>query len=130
MGVDPYLISSSLNGVVAQRLVRKICPNCKKSYTPSENELCLLNSNTDKLYKGEGCHICNFTGYKGRQSIHEIVIIDEEIVKMISAKKPIEDIYEYATAKLHMHTLFDSMKELVTGGISTTEELLKLSYNV
>ncbi len=130
MGVDPYLIASSLNGVVAQRLVRKICPNCKKSYTPSENELRLLNSNTDKLYRGEGCHICNFTGYKGRQSIHEIVIIDKEIVKMISAKKPIEDIYEYATTKLHMQTLFDSMKELVIGGISTTEELLKLSYNV
>ncbi len=130
MGVDPYLIASSLNGVVAQRLVRKICPNCKNSYTPSENELRLLNSNTDKLYRGEGCHICNFTGYKGRQSIHEIVIIDKEIVKMISAKKPIEDIYEYATTKLHMQTLFDSMKELVIGGISTTEELLKLSYNV
>lgn len=130
MGVDLYLIASSLNGVVAQRLVRKICPNCKKSYTPSENELRLLNSNTDKLYRGEGCHICNFTGYKGRQSIHEIVIIDKEIVKMISAKKPIEDIYEYATTKLHMQTLFDSMKELVIGGISTTEELLKLSYNV
>ncbi len=130
MGVDPYLIASSLNGVVAQRLVRKICPNCKKAYTPSENELRLLNSNTVKLYKGEGCHICNFTGYKGRQSIHEIVIIDKEIVKMISAKKPIEDIYDYATTKLHMQTLFDSMKELVTGGISTIEELLKLSYNV
>lgn len=130
MGVDPYLIASSLNGVVAQRLVRKICPNCKKAYTPSENELRLLNINTDKLYKGEGCHICNNTGYKGRQSIHEIVVVDKEIVKMISARTPIENIYDYAVTKLNMKTLFDSMKELVIAGVSTTEELLKLSYNV
>lgn len=130
MGVDPYLIASSLNGVVAQRLVRKICPNCKKEYTPSTNELRLLGENVPKLYKGEGCHVCNYTGYKGRQSIHEILIVDKEIVKMISAHAPVEQIYDYAVEKLEMKTLFSSMKELVKNGVSTTEELLKLSYNV
>ena len=130
MGVDSYLIASSLNGVVAQRLVRKICPNCKKMYAPSENEQRILSSTTDKLYKGDGCHVCNFTGYKGRQSIHEILVIDKQIIKMISAKSPVEDIFEYAVKDLKMKTLFDSMRELVLKGISTTEELLKLSYNV
>ena len=130
MGVDSYLIASSLNGVVAQRLVRKICPNCKKEYTPSTNEMRLLGQEVPKLYRGEGCHICNYTGYKGRQSIHEIIVLDKEMIKMISAQTPIEDIFEYATTKLGMKTLFDSMRELVVGGISTTEELLKLSYNV
>ncbi len=130
MGVDPYLISSSLNGVVAQRLVRKICTNCKKEYTPSESEQHLLGTDVKKLFKGTGCHLCNYTGYKGRQSIHEIVVIDKEIVKMISARKPIEDIYDYAIEKLNMNTLFDSMKDLVIDGVSTTEELLKISYNI
>lgn len=130
MGVDSYLIASSLNGVVAQRLVRKICPNCKKAYTPSEVECAVLSTDIDKLYKGEGCHICNYTGYKGRQSIHEILVIDKQIVKMISAKSPVEEIFEYAVKDLQMKTLFDSMRDLVVKGISTTEELLKLNYNV
>ncbi len=130
MGVDPYMIASSLNGVVAQRLIRKICPNCKKAYSPSQNELSLLKTDVERLYKGEGCHLCNFTGYKGRQSIHEIIIVDKEIVRMISAKTPIEEIFQYAVTKTNMTTLFNSMAELVVKGISTTDELLKLSYNV
>lgn len=130
MGVDAYMIASSLNGVVAQRLVRKICPNCKKPYLPSESEAKLLGKDVPLLYKGEGCHVCNFTGYKGRQSIHEIVIVDKQIMKMISAKAPIEEIYKYAIEETKMRTLFDSMRELVVKGISTTDELLKLSYNV
>lgn len=130
MGVEPYLIASSLNGVVAQRLVRKICPNCKKEYTPSPSEERLLSQHVSKLYKGEGCHLCNYSGYKGRQAIHEVLIIDKEIVRMISAQTPVEQIYDYALRNLSMKTLFSSMKELVLNGVSTTDELLKLSYNI
>ena len=130
MGVDSYMIASSLNGVVAQRLVRKVCQNCKKAYTPSEIESAVLGNNVEKLYKGQGCHICNHTGYKGRQAIHEILVVDKQIVKMISAKRPLEEIFEYAVNELKMTTLFDSMRELVISGVSTTEELLKLNYSV
>jgi len=129
MGVDSYLIASSLNGVVAQRLIRKICHNCKSAYTPTKSEIGILKTPIEKLYKGMGCHICNNTGYKGRQSIHEILVLDKQIIKMISAKSPVEDIFEYAVSDLKMKTLFDSMRELVVAGISTVEELLKLNYN-
>lgn len=130
MDVDNYLIANSLNGVVAQRLIRKICPNCRKKYLASEKEKEILGTDVEYLYKGEGCHICNNTGYKGRQAIHEVFIVDKEVTKMISARVPIEQIYEYAVTKGHMKTLVESMNELVIAGTTTMEELMKIRYNM
>ena len=130
MGVEPYMIANSLIGVVAQRLVRKVCYNCKKPYTPSENEIELIGTPVEKLYKGEGCHICNNTGYKGRLAIHEVLVIDKEIVKLISSKAPLEEVYDYVINNQGTKMLSDSMKELVISGVSTTDEMLKLSFNV
>lgn len=130
MGVDSYMIANSLKGVVAQRLVRKICTNCKEEYIPTDKEKAILGKNVSKLYRGAGCHVCNNTGYKGRQAIHEIFVVDKEVVKMISLKVPIEQIYDYAVKKQHMHTLNSSITELVEEGITTIGELIKISYNI
>ena len=130
MSVDNYLIANSLKGAVAQRLIRKICPNCKKAYPATAAEKEILNSDVEFLYKGEGCHICNNTGYKGRQAIHEIFIANKKVVRMISAKTPIEEIYDYAVNEANMKTLIDSMTELVISGVTTMEELMKIRYNI
>ena len=130
MGVDNYMIANAVKGVVAQRLVRKICTNCKEEYIPTNEEKAMLGKNVDKLYRGKGCHVCNNTGYKGRQAIHEIFVVDKQVVKMISSKAPIEQIYDYAINNLKMHTLYNSMTELVEKGITTTEELKRISYNI
>lgn len=129
MGVEPYLLANSLAGIVAQRLVRKICPNCKKAYTPDAQER-LLCGDVDTLYRGEGCHMCNNTGYRGRIAIHEVVAVDREIRTMIARRDPIEAIYRYAAQTLRYRTLRDRMNELVQQGVTTTEELLKLTYTV
>ncbi|MEG2597742.1 MAG: type II secretion system protein GspE, partial [Oscillospiraceae bacterium] len=130
MGIEPYMIASSLVGIMAQRLMRKICPYCKKAYTPSVLDQDLLHGEADKLYKGKGCHACNQTGYKGRIAIHELLPVDRAIKRMVSEKRQIEDIYDYANKELHFQTLLESAEQLVLQGITTTEELLKLTYYV
>lgn len=130
MGVDSYMIASSLKGVVAQRLVKKICPNCKKEYETTEEERKLLGTDRKTLFRGTGCHVCNFTGYKGRTSVHEIFIVDKNITKMISSKAPIEQIQEYAVKQGGLVPLSRSMRELVLNGVTTTEEFLKISYTL
>ena len=84
MGIEPYLVSSSVVGVVAQRLVKKICTNCKIEYKPSHSEMDLLQLNeNDVLYKGQGCSLCNNAGYKGRTAIHEILLMTRELREMV-----------------------------------------------
>ena len=130
MGVEPYMTANSLVGVMAQRLMRKVCPHCKKSYDPSDLEQKLLHNRATTLYKGEGCHACNYTGYKGRIAIHEVLPIDRTVKRMISEKQPIDNIYRYAQEELHFQTLVQSAEELVLQGITTTDELYKLTYFV
>ncbi|MGI5891669.1 MAG: GspE/PulE family protein [Bacillota bacterium] len=130
MGVPSYLIANSLVGVVAQRLVRKICPQCGYEYTPDEIERFAVGPNIHKVRKGKGCHLCNNTGYKGRMSIHEIISIDKNIRRMILHKESVDAIYEYALKSQKMKTLKDSMLDLVKRGVTTVEELLKLTYYV
>ncbi|MFA5658400.1 MAG: ATPase, T2SS/T4P/T4SS family [Oscillospiraceae bacterium] len=130
MGVESYMLSASLKGVVAQRLVRKICKNCKTEYAASPSEKQLLKSNVRTLYKGEGCHICNYTGYKGRQAVHEILFADRQLLKLIAEKAPAEKLYDYAEKNLGMKTLTENAAELVLRGITTTEELMRLSFGL
>lgn len=82
MGIEPYLIASSLIGIVAQRLVRCICPDCKTSYTPDRQETIYLERlgiHTDKLYRGNGCGTCGKTGYRGRMAVHEALLISDDL---------------------------------------------------
>lgn len=130
MGVEPYMVANSLTGVVAQRLVKKICLNCKEEYYPTEVEKGLLGGDVEKLYRGKGCHLCNNTGYKGRIAIHEILAIDKNIRGMISRRDPIEDIYRYVEERQKLSPLRNSVAKLTQDGITTMEEFLKLSYYV
>lgn len=128
MGISPYLIANSVTGLVAQRLIRKICPYCMVTYKPEMAERKFLDDDLVEVRKGTGCHICNNTGYKGRIAIHEIALIDKDLKTMISNKAPMEEIKEYAIKEQGMMTLRESALDLVRRGITSTQELIKISY--
>lgn len=130
MGVEPYMVANSLTGVMAQRLVKKICPNCREAYEASDIEKSLLGMEVSRLYRGRGCHQCNETGYKGRTAIHEILAIDKTIRAMVSKRQPIEDIYTYVEEGKRLTPLRESVAKLTAEGVTSMEEFLKLSYYV
>lgn len=130
MGIEPYLVSSSLVGVVAQRLVRNICPRCKTSYRPSHSEMLMLKMKEPlPLYRGAGCPTCNSTGYKGRSGIHEILVVTKEIRELIDRKATIDQLSQMAIRQ-GTTTLRQSCTELVLSGVTTVNELLKVTYSV
>lgn len=131
MGIEPYMVSSSLVGVIAQRLVRKICPNCRESYHPTAGEKKTLgiDDDTTLLYRGKGCAACGNSGYKGRTSIHEILPMKEEIKEAIDTNMPMVEIKKLAQT-LGMTTLRDSCRELVMSGATTMEELLRITFSI
>lgn len=130
MGTEAYMVSSALVGVVAQRLTRKICPQCKEPYTTTLEEMQLLGlEDPVTLYKGHKCQACNFTGYKGRTAIHEIIVVNSELKQMINKGAQAEEIRDYAQANGTV-LLQDNMKELVLAGVATTEEFVKITYSV
>jgi len=133
MDIETFLISSSVIGVIAQRLVRVICEKCKEEYTPGKNVLSGLNikddSNNDgkvKLYRGTGCSFCKNTGYYGRTSIYEHIVLDEEIRALIISKASSNVIKDVALKK-GMKTLKDSGLEKAMQGITTIEEVLRVA---
>ncbi|MFP6615427.1 MAG: GspE/PulE family protein, partial [Candidatus Hydrogenedentota bacterium] len=123
MDIPPYLISNALTAVVAQRLVRTICPDCKKSFKPSKTLLksIRLPESTKKLYRGEGCDNCYHTGYKGRSGIFEIMEVTEAVRKMISAGEPLSKITKAARLK----TMAERCRQKVKKGEVTAEEFLR-----
>jgi type IV pilus assembly protein PilB len=128
MNVEPYLVADSLSGIIAQRLVRRLCSKCKEEYEANESELKVLNMEGPvKLYKPVGCPTCNSTGYKGRKAIHEIMVIDNELKEMIGTANSIEPIRDLAVKK-GMSTLYDSCKDLVLKGETTISEMVKTVY--
>jgi type IV pilus assembly protein PilB len=130
MGIEPYLVSSSLVGVVAQRLVRNICPRCKAPYRPSHSDMLALKmKEPTPLYKGEGCAACNFSGYKGRTGIHEIIVITREIRDLINRGATTDQITQTAIRQ-GTTTLRESCAQLVLSGVTTVEEMLKVTYSV
>lgn len=127
MGVEPYLISSSLIGVVAQRLVRRICSDCAASYVPDVKEriyLDRLGVKVDKLYHGKGCGTCGKSGYRGRMAIHEVLWIDDELREAIVSGVPITELRKYA-ATLGMKSLFEDGIEKMIEGQTTLQEILR-----
>lgn len=128
MGMEPYMIASSLVGVVAQRLMRKVCDRCGETREATEEEKAILPSGITHVREARGCNHCNNTGYKGRIAIHEILMIDSEVKKMIVAGNSVEDIVEYALRQQGMKTLAMRGQELVANGTTTVEELLKIAY--
>ena len=126
MGVEPYLVANSVVGIVAQRLMRKVCPNCKEEYVPDSVECDAMGAHPAKVVRGKGCHMCNNTGYKGRIAIHEIVVVDKKMRRMIADKVPMDDIAAYAVNVQGMTTLKNSALQLVEEGVTTVEEMLKI----
>ena len=130
MGVDAFLISSAVEGVIAQRLVRLICSRCKESYTASEAELKELRLSTDQeviLHRGKGCSFCKGSGYKGRLGIFEILVVDKELKEMILRKATQGEIEEYARLKQQMKSLREDGIAKVLAGITTVEELNRVT---
>lgn len=128
MGLAPYLVANSVVGIVAQRLVRKVCENCAYECEPTDEEKAIIGNDIPKIRKGRGCSFCNNTGYKGRVSIHEMVLIDKTLKRMIANGAETEDMLEYCKKEQGMKMLGDSAIELVKKGITTPEEVLKVTY--
>ena len=128
MGLDRYLIANSLVGIVAQRLMRKVCPHCarKMAATPAEKQL--LGKDVEFVTRGTGCTQCSGTGYRGRIAIHEIVSIDREMRRMISRGAEVDELEEYAKRTQNMQFLRDKGVALVREGVTTPEELVKVAY--
>lgn len=122
MGVPSYLVANSLVGVVAQRLVKKVCPFCKEEYTPTDEEKKLLPDVT-RLVRGKGCKACNQSGYKGRIAVHEVLEIDQQIREMIANEVPTGEIYRYVRDHQLMRSLQQDIAMLVADGVTTVEEL-------
>ena len=128
MGVKPFLVATALRAVMAQRLLRRICPNCKAPYTPTATEIRMLGLSPEYLenhqfYKGKGCDRCGRTGYKGRIGIYEIFQITEDIGKLIFANEPTGVIRD-AARRNGMRSLRDDAMRKAAAGISTLEEVI------
>ncbi len=133
MGVEPFLLASSLEGVLAQRLVRKICPACREPYKPSERVLESLNdsitiSPDTELYHGRGCDECNNTGVRGRIGIFELLRITDPLRKLIGTKPTAEEIFR-AAPEDHVCMRHDGIEKILKG-ITTPEEVLRVTQGI
>lgn len=128
MGLEPYMIANSLVGIVAQRLMRKVCPDCCQEVETTEADREVLGQDMKTVKKAVGCPKCNHTGYRGRVAIHEIAVIDKEMKNMVSHGETTEKITEYAMEHQDMHTLKENSIRMVREGITTMEEMWKIAY--
>lgn len=129
LGLEPYLLTATLEGIVSQRLIRKICENCKEPYEPNEAQLRELGLTEDdikgkKFYYGRGCGRCNNTGYKGRTGIFEIMILNDEIRELIMNRAS-TNLLRIAAQKAGMKLLRDSGLAVIYDGITTIDEVVK-----
>ncbi len=128
MGIEPFLVASSVMGVLAQRLVRVLCPHCKKEEMLTEAESLLLNVEPEvKIYKAAGCRKCNNTGYISRMGVYEFMVVDAMIQKLIHNKANDLEIMEYATKHLGMRTIYEEAKKKVLEGVTSLDELMRIS---
>ena len=129
LGVEPYLVSSGLNGVISQRLIRKLCDECKEEYLSSDEEVRLLELESKvKLYKPKGCKLCNGTGYNGRAMAYEVLNISDEIKEIIN-KDAQKSKIKTRVQKEGFDAIDINAKKLVLEGITSTQEYLKILYS-
>jgi general secretion pathway protein E/type IV pilus assembly protein PilB len=129
MGIKPFLVASSVRAVMAQRLVRCICEHCREEHKPTVTELKLLGPQAEQftniqLYRGRGCSKCALTGYSGRSGIFEILVINDEIQRMIFDKVPATEIRQRAR-EMGMRTLREDGLRKVVIGSTTLDEVLR-----
>lgn len=129
MNIEPFLVASSLVGVLAQRLVRTICQNCKHEYTPSAEELQEIGLDPDavkRLWKGEGCSQCQGTGYRGRMGIYELMLVDDDIRRLILQNTDAATVKNMARQK-GLRTLREDGADKVLAGITTASEVARVT---
>jgi type II secretory ATPase GspE/PulE/Tfp pilus assembly ATPase PilB-like protein len=129
MGVESFLLSSTIRGIMAQRLVRTICPSCKEEVTVSDQtqELKALGVESDTiLYRGKGCEKCTHTGFMGRMGIFELLVVDDDIRRLILKKADERDIRETAR-KNGMQTLLEDGLEKIRLGVTTLSEIFRVT---
>ncbi|MBR9729346.1 type II secretion system ATPase GspE [Shewanella intestini] len=128
MGVEPFLVSSSLLGVLAQRLIRTLCPDCKEAREPDERERDLLGitaNDTRKIYRAKGCKSCGNNGYRGRTGIHELLTVDDNVRELIHGGKGELAIEKYIRTAVPS-IRHDGMSKVLTG-VTTLEEVLRVT---
>jgi type II secretion system protein E len=135
LGIEPYLITNTLKAVIAQRLVRLICNNCKQKYTPQTEFLeaigiCQQKSKaTITFFRGTGCEGCNYTGYKGRTGIYELLVMEENLSSLIIAAASKEELQKQAKVN-GMKTLREDGLDKVKNGLTTVEEVIRVTEQV
>ncbi len=129
MGIEPFLVSSALSGIVAQRLVRRVCSSCADRYVPTKEERQVFESvgmTVSNLVKGKGCANCNSTGYKGRLAIHEIVVMDDTLREYITRKSSYQTYRAYVEEKDFISMQHDGLMKAAQG-ITTLEEVFRVT---
>lgn len=131
MKIEPYLVVSSVSGVVSQRLVKRICRDCKEAYSPTAVEAELLGRHdldSETLYRGKGCNSCKQTGYKGRMAVHELLVVDDKIRDLLIKNRSVDEIKE-AAIENGMKMLIDDGLEKALQGMTTVEEVLRITVD-
>jgi general secretion pathway protein E len=127
MGIEPYLLASTLSGVLAQRLVRKLCPACRTPHEPDAAERALFAGDApERLYRAVGCGACNFTGYKGRTGIYELLTVDDDLRSAIHDTTAERDLREKAMAR-GMRRLREDGLRWVRDGTTSADEVLRVT---
>ena len=129
MGVEPYMVSAAMLGVIAQRLVRKLCPHCREAYLADDNELELLGlekGTRQTLYRAKGCNFCSHRGYLGRTAIHEVMPVTPTIKDCISHSKNVDEVRAVARRE-GMITLSENLRRIVLDGTTSMEEMVEVS---
>jgi type II secretory ATPase GspE/PulE/Tfp pilus assembly ATPase PilB-like protein len=132
MKIEPFLVASSVIGILAQRLARTICPNCKEAYEPEPEAvrrfgLSMYSDTVINFYKGRGCDNCKMTGYKGRTGIHEILTITDRVRALILRRSSTAEIKQAAIEE-GMRTMQDDALAKVLSGATSMEESLRVVY--
>ncbi|WP_336989551.1 GspE/PulE family protein [Bacillus infantis] len=129
MGIEPFLVASSLSGIVAQRLVRKVCRDCAETQEPTKREIEIFakrGMKIEAIVRGRGCASCNMTGYKGRIAIHEVLVIDDSMRRVIMNGESFSRLRELALKSKTIFLIDDGLLK-VKQGITTTEEVLRVA---
>jgi len=131
IGVEPFLVASAVNVAAAQRLVRKICKDCKESYRPTPDERALFapDPGPELLYRGRGCRSCRNVGYAGRMALYEVFAVDSEVRRMLIDGADGDKIQRYAVES-GMITLRQSGFRQASRGLTTLEEVLAVATDV
>lgn len=129
MGIEPYLVAASLRTVISQRLVKKLCPHCKKRHTLTESEINLIGEDIGTVYEANGCQFCNETGYRGRIPLHEVLNVDRTISKLISHSDDM-DLIKAQALRNDMSTLKSESIRLLKEGETSISEVIKLIYSI